>query len=322
MSTPRIPFRFVSGDTLNPAQLNRNFQRIASDLKASQDREWTYSSFVLDFTGLASGANEAYRKFTINAPKGFEIVGMEMEVYQASGQTLTLTCSAAGATVVTVASAGVTTKASSYVIQNGVRVALNTDVSFTLSSTGGTNTACKAVIHIRSTRWSNATRTEYPLKDIEYLVGGNSVNASTLNGAFTNIEDSVVADTNAQDDLKIQVIAFRGLGTVAVPTHKNRYYLPAAGRKFSRLKSYGACAASGTDDFVITLYNSAGVSQGAASILASSGNATTQDASSNVNVNQTQATDITDTNDDWYLEFSRVGTTDNSQLWYAVLYQV
>lgn len=280
MSPPRIPFKFETGQQLSPTHLIGNFQQIANDVTKSQNRHWTYDSFELDFTGLASGSNLAERYFTIKAPKGYEILALELEVYQAAGQTISITCSATNSTVCSVTTAGATTKARKYQKQNGVKVALDTAVTFTYSSTSGTNTACRCIVHFRSSRWSNATRTEYTDTSVLQIASGDTVSATQLNTEFSSIESAVTADSDATHDLKIYVSSYRNVGTSDVSTQKRDLPLPAAGRTWSRMLSYIATAASSSDVFSWDLLDQNAASVATSTISSTTGSATVQDEAS------------------------------------------
>lgn len=228
MSMPHVPYTFASGETLTPRKLTGNLKQIAADVSDNLSKRFYYSSFVLDFSGC-SGTPSEEKTFRIKAPYYYEIVGVELVLYHASGSTVTLSATGSGLsgwTDVSVASAGATTKAkevANFVASNTA----DTEVAFTIST--ASLTSCKAVIHIRTDRGNaGASHAEYTPTTI---ASGAAVARATLNSEFTSATAAVARDTNNDKGQRIQVFARRGAGALTVA--RNSIRIPSSSQRIA-----------------------------------------------------------------------------------------
>lgn len=308
---PKIPFTFATGDTLAPTKLNDNFLQMALDLEEVLARKYFYSSFVLDWTGLTSGAPSAEHTFLIRAPFAYEIVGVEVVLYDASTPaTLTITGAGTSFEPMVLTAAGATTEVRD-TSNNVVRVPANTEVSFTMDTWAGPMDKCYAVVHIRHDR---APATTYSRANAPRFAAGESVAAAKLNTAFSDYETAVAADAAATNGMRIQVVTHRPMA-VALAASDADTRIPATGRILHSydLVNHGTVG----NDVTITVLDEAAATVSTTTVAgAGTGGAKTQ----GVSVNQEQAnTDPTTVADDWKLRFSRIGAS-SIDLAYTVMY--
>lgn len=313
MTLARVPHVFATGETLSPSRINSNFEAIARDVKDVMDQRFSYSSFTLEWVGIADTADTELRSYYIQAPYAWEVVGVELVGYD--GASVTCTLSATGFTSgwenVAVAMAGANTRAkqdANFV----ARAAAEANVKFTLSVSGtATIDRCYAVIHIRADRGNaGQTYTEYRPSNALRVLPGAASSASELNTEFSTIETSVSQASAATRQMRIQVFTRRSFSSTVASDRAVR--VPATGMTLRRLALYVVGAVGPTVTGAVLDETSTGVSSLS---LATTG--ATSTASINGNTTDTQSfNDPDDTADDYYLRFthSGVGTVNLAYL--------
>ena len=273
----RTLVQFTNAANVNPSVINENLQGVALDVADAQAQRWCYSSFILDFTGISDTDNVNARSFTITPPWYIEIVGVELQHYDASSAVCTLSASGSGLTgwsdVTTTGAASATTRvysAANFQAKNTASSSLTFTASLSATSTPA---ALRAVIHIRTDRFNagNALTTYSPT----LVQSGATTSASALNTEFTNIASAVAADTAAYRQPRIDVICRRNAATT--PIEECYFNDPSYGRRIeswdARIVATATVTATWTyvDDGASTLATNAVTGSGATSTAANAG---------------------------------------------------
>ena len=316
MTQARVPFIFASGETLSPKKIVSNFQQISKDVTDVQAQRYTYSSFVLDYSGIASADDVSLRTFRIRAPIAYEIVGVEIEYYDNAASTVVLSNATTGFTSVSLTSSGtLTTRAYIYKNQN-CRVAASTNCDFILTPSAGTVESCRVKVHIRASRFSSAPA-DYSPTDIPTFASGDTVDASVLNTEFTEIETATTADAANQLDLRIQVITRRNVIS-PVPTTDSVVRIPSSGRRIFQTDI--TIVAVATNNITATLRDETAVAVDTEVSVAAG--ATTISLVNSGTINDTQSVDAPQTSgSDYTMTFARSGAgVATIPLFYSVIY--
>jgi hypothetical protein len=214
MSYPYNPNRFVTGDQLDLERVNDNLEKMAADLNRSMDLRYTYSTSFFDLTGVTNASAQALRSFRLRRPFStvrYEVVGVELVIYSASGATWELSCTETAWPSITLATAGATTEARA-VSPSRVQVPASSGLDFIVSSSDtSTITAGYLVVHFRTDRGSQGdTYTRYTPT---LLNAASSTAGTTLDTELNAYEDSVEFNTLADSDLRIETFVARGISS-------------------------------------------------------------------------------------------------------------
>jgi hypothetical protein len=214
MSYPYNPYRIATGEQLDLERVNDNLEKLAGDLNRSMDLRYTYSSSIFQLTGLTDASAEALRSFRLRRPFStvrYEVVGVELVIYSASGATWTLSCSETAWPSIEVATAGATTEARA-VSPSRMQVAASNGIDFIVSSTDtSTITHGYIVVHFRADRGSQGdTYTRYTPT---LLNAASSTAGTTLDTELNAYETAVGYNTAADSDLRIETFIARGISS-------------------------------------------------------------------------------------------------------------
>src|SRR3990170_8216147 len=154
MTTPRSIVNFENGETLTPSKLNIGFERIHKDLIDTSAKKFVHCSALYDFSGLTDTHRQIDRQVSIVLHGTFEITGVELVLYQATGNvtsvSLTMPVNNGGWKSPSVVPAGVTTRSrDTKEITEYVNSAFNTELVVTASGTPWTLTRCYAIVHYK-----------------------------------------------------------------------------------------------------------------------------------------------------------------------------
>lgn len=305
---PRIPFLFSDGETLTPLKLSTNFKRIKTDIRNLLKRRYTYSSFSINLNGITSATAAEARTIQINPPRGFEIIGVEVNYYSGSGNVITIESGTnSDFESFSLTGAGATTKVSKYKNQSSI-VAANNDFSIKATQSAGTADGLKIIVHIRSDRFTGEPD-EFSFTE---FTAGSIPLAATLNTLFT-LAKTIVDDSDTNNkDLRIQIF-IRPSIAVSLPTVDSVVKIPDSGKTLTKMTT-GVFAPVGntltgtvTNKGGSTVFTNSVSSDGALKVSSSTGSATQPD-----NLPETVASD-------WRLTFSRTGA-DVLVNGYVVLY--
>lgn len=242
------PYVFLPGETLSPSKVWANLRRLSLDVKSSMDRRYTYSSFVLDFSGLTDTSTAAEKRYSFTPPLAFDIVGMELEVYAASPLTsvsLVVTRSGLTSPVLAADVLGATTR--SYTVSNfNFDAPASGQVSFTLttnaSSTPWTLTSCKVIVHVRTDRGNDGANYDPYIPNLNGNVNtGVLTSHTTLNTEFTSLAAAVARDTAHSSCMRMEMRTWRNIAAGAFTTDMDRWKLPAAGRASAQISGGVVC---------------------------------------------------------------------------------
>lgn len=308
----RIPYTFADGDTLSPSKLNTNIQRMMDDLHDAKKRRFRRTSFKLDFSGLSNTSGPSEFQYTIRLPAAYQIVGVELVVYEASGSTISLSNDVSGFLPISVATAGATSKAST-VSNQTFAVASNTDVKWTLSNSNAgayTIERCYAIIHIRTAR----NTTDTPSVVAPSIPSGAAVDPATLNTFFSGYETDVATETSENNGWRVQVYTRRQMAA-AFPTSDRDFRIPSSQQV---LHSYDVShTGAAGDNLTVAILDEAAATVATVTV---NGSGFPPNASQGNLISDTQTLDAPQTpGSDYKVRFSRVGAGIIPHA-YAVLY--
>lgn len=232
---PRSPTS-LTNETLTPTKLNAGFNRLYQDLLASTNKRFCYSSFELNFSALASTHATEDFKYYIKPPFAWEVVAVELFLYEPTGTVtnVALSSTLTGWETVNAVPLGATTKVVTGDNFTAKGAAL-TEQTFTLTVTAGGAYAldrCYAVIHIRADRGNSGdTYNSLQLDDAPRWAAGEAVAAAKVNTGFTNYQTAVTRNTAADKQLRIQVFSIRDIA-VALATSDRDLVIPSTGSRF------------------------------------------------------------------------------------------
>jgi hypothetical protein len=310
---PKLPAYF-DVEALSPGKLNRGFEVMHRNLINSYSRRYCYSSFLLDFTGLAAAHNAGALTFLIKPPFDCDIVGAELVSYEATGLTnITLNSTVNNWEPVSVTPAGVNTKARS--VKNLFsNVFAGGEYSFTIAFTGSAFplNGTYALIHIRSDRLSaSATPPGLTEKDAPIFVSGETVSAAKLNAAFSDYIDDVNANSVSNRQMRLQVVTKRSVPS-SIAAADASFRLVQNQLQFHSVDFITVCNTAGQNSR-FEIKNASAVTQHTVNSAGVVGTSKVQGSS----FTQTQGTGT-----DWFLTFSRTLGASTVDLAYAVIYYV
>jgi hypothetical protein len=289
-----------------------NFERMYKDLKYSRDRNITKSSFIVDFNAISNTTPEVQRTFIFDPPIDLIVNTIELEVVS-SGSTATVTVSSNNPLFQS-KSVSVTNVAGNRAylkISNPITALSSSSTTFIVTSTAAVSSV-KLNIGIISQR---LTKKSFLSSLLSIEAGTTLANlVSTLNSAFSSYETEVLANTNNQDDIRVEVITIRENTAVGITREQTR--IPSTGKKFDSIKCY-LCCAVGSNLFVKLLdENSSTIASSTVS-----GSGTTSTTKQVISVTDTQTLDDLDTAaSDYEISVSRDSGVGTINWFYAVIY--
>jgi hypothetical protein len=214
MSYPYNPYRLATGEQLDLERVNDNLEKLAGDLNRSMDLRYTYSSSFFDLAGVTESSAQALRSFRLRRPFStvrYEVVGVELVIYSASGATWELSCTETAWPSITVATAGATTEARA-VSPSRVQIPASDGLDFIVDTDDtSTITAGYLVVHFRADRGSQGdTYTRYTPT---LLNAASSTAGTTLDTELNAYETAVGYNTAADSDLRIETFVARGISS-------------------------------------------------------------------------------------------------------------
>ncbi len=309
---PRIPFSFGAGFKLDPYKLTANFERMYKDLKYSRDRNITKSSFIVDFNAISNTTAEAQRTFTLDPPKDLIVNTIELEVVS-SGSTATVTISSNNPLFQSksVSVKNIAGNRTYLKISNPITAPSSTSTTFTVQSTAAVSSV-KLNIGIISQR---LTKKSF-LSNLLSIEAGTTLASlvSTLNSAFSSYETEVSANTNNQDDIRVEVITIRENSGAGITREETR--IPSTGKIFDSIKCYLCCGVG--SDLSIKLIDE-NLSTIKSSTISGLGSTSTNKEVISVSDIQT-LNDLDTSSSDYILSVTRDSGAANIHWFYAVIY--
>jgi hypothetical protein len=210
-----VPYVFRNGRTLDVDHVNGNLQAIATDIKRSQDRRYTYFTAIFVLDGLNNTDTEQERTIKLLRPTSsypIDVVGAELSVFATQDIVWSATCTDENSRTVTLtASASDSNTIEGYDSSNVPLQSSSSTLSFVLSAAGtsllnrGTLTLhCRADRH----QQNSATLTTYAPT---LFYPGSSTAGATQDAQLNAAEDAVESDEANQSDMRCMVISVNDL---------------------------------------------------------------------------------------------------------------
>lgn len=211
---PYNPFRLASGKQLDPEGVNDNLEKMTADLNRSMDLRYNYSEHVFELDGVVNTDTTAQRTYRLKrhiATARYEVVGVELVIWSATGATWTLATGDADWPSISVATAGATTEARA-VSPSRAQVPSGDGLEFTVSAdVASTITRGYIVFRMRTDRGAQGdTFTRY---SPTLLNAASSTAGTTLDTELNAYEDSVEFNTTADKDYRFETYRIKGITT-------------------------------------------------------------------------------------------------------------
>lgn len=223
MSITTVPNRFRSMAMLDDADINENWQALARGCRRNNDARYTYSTSIVDLSGLDSTSTPATRTIPIKmqgfwtgSPATFdyaELVGVELSVYAPSGTWTATVGNGTKSVSVSVDAADATVEAygsSNAAFKWGAAETLSCVI--TRSTGSSTITTGTLVLHWRCDRHiqQSSARVDYT----PTLFDASTATTNTVwNNEFAAVAASAAADLANGRDMRIEVFVARSLST-------------------------------------------------------------------------------------------------------------
>lgn len=313
------------GQTLSPSLVSGNLRQLEKDIRDAQSRRYTYSSFVLDFSGITEASSAADRAYDFFAPFVYDIVGVELVYYASSTNVSNVTATFTRLVgtpvqkIVSVANAGVGARSAgsiSDVLTIGTSNNLVVQLGYT--NTGAfTLNSCKVIVYICTSKIVDTTA--FTPAESSLPRPGQTTSNSTLNSLLTTATSvaGLLATTN-NVSRTIQVINRRNIGAVAFATSMQTVRVPASSRRLTHMQAGLVCANTSTVGFA--LRNTANSADLESVSLQGAGSTTLTTSSLTATSETLSITDPGDTVDDNKIRFTRVAGADAISHMYVVLF--
>ena len=216
-----VPKTFRTGAIVDSEDVNANLQAIARDLGRLIDARYTYSTVTIDVTGLNDTDTAAERTIPFrgfNAPTGspIDVVGVELSIYGAVGDTWTLSTTDDNGTVLALGVDTITATSEAYGSSNvPLQLATSARLDFVLSSpTTATITRGTVTLHIRCDRHAQSGAT--PPSYVPTLIDASTSTAATaINAQLTLAAAARATNSNPNNlDMRCTAIVIDNLAAV------------------------------------------------------------------------------------------------------------
>lgn len=320
---PKAFYRFKDGPNFSPSAMLSNLRTAAHDINEARSRRYTYSSFVLDYTGVSSTTTTDALEYRFQAPWDYDIVGIELVAYASSNVSAVIlqALNSGGSDAVDVRAevTGVNVRAAAQ-FAGCINVPSSVENAFILSpvQTGAwTMNSCRVTVYIRTDRSSGS---DWDLEDDQALLPrpGLTTSATDMNTILATGQASADALTGGMDiSQTLMVVSRRNLTAAPLAARELDNRIPASSRRLTHMQAGLVCAA--TSSMAFSFRDTAAASLSSFNV--------TGNGATNLRVSSLQTTPVTlavtdpdDSNDDNYARINRNSGTDTIVFAYLVLF--